>query len=93
MSDKKTVWTIPVFIIGSAVLCCTLWGSATPTIKIAYELFRVPANDTASRLVLAGARFIITGIMTILFGSLLQRKLLFSKKESWGKIFILSLFQ
>ena len=45
---------MPVVVL-SAVFCCVLWGSASPAIKIAYELFRIDASDTASRLVLAGA--------------------------------------
>ncbi len=93
MSEKRPVWTVPAVMISTAVFCCVLWGSATPAIKIAYELFHIPADDTASRLVLAGARFQIAGVMIIFFGSLLKRKLLVPKKESWGRIAILALTQ
>lgn len=31
-----------------ALLCCLLWGSAFPCIKIGYRLFEVDAVDTAS---------------------------------------------
>ena len=42
---------------------------------------------------LAGARFMIAGAMTILFGSILARKFLLPKKESWRNVLILSLVQ
>lgn len=35
-----------------ALLCCLLWGSAFPCIKIGYRLFEVDAADTASQILL-----------------------------------------
>ncbi len=90
---KTSVWAwFPVTFI-TALFCCILWGSATPAIKIAYELFEISPYDTASRIMLAGARFFLAGIMTIGFGSLLVREFLKPKKDSLYYIFILSMFQ
>ncbi len=83
---------MPVTIL-TAVFCCVLWGSASPAIKIAYELFRIPADDTSSRLMLAGARFTIAGVMTILFGSILAKKMLLPRKGPARSIIILALVQ
>ena len=80
--ESKSLWTYLPIVFLTAVFCCVLWGSASPAIKIAYELFRIPADDTASRLMLAGARFVLAGVMTIAFGSVLAKKLLIPKKES-----------
>ncbi len=89
----EVIWAwFPVTLL-TAIFCCVLWGSASPAIKIAYELFRIGPDDTASRIMLAGARFTIAGCMTILFGSLLARRFLLPKKSSWKNICILSLFQ
>ena len=38
-----------------ALLCCLLWGSAFPCIKIGYRLFEVDAADTASQILFAGS--------------------------------------
>lgn len=93
MKKDRDLWAwFPVTFI-TALFCCILWGSASPAIKIAYELFGIPADDTASRIVLAGARFMIAGAMTIIFGSVLSRKLLLPKRGSFKYIGILSLFQ
>ena len=91
--QERVIWAwFPVTLL-TAVFCCVLWGSASPAIKIAYELFKIGPEDTASRIMLAGARFMIAGAMTILFGSILARKFLVPKRESWKNVLILSLVQ
>lgn len=93
MQIKKPIWSLTPVMVATAIFCCVLWGSASPAIKIAYELFGIPASDTASRLVLAGARFVLAGVMTILFGSLFSRKVLTPKIESLKYIGALALCQ
>ena len=91
--QERVIWAwFPVTLL-TAVFCCVLWGSASPAIKIAYELFKIGPEDTASRIMLAGARFMIAGAMTIVFGSLLARKFLVPKRESWRNVVILALVQ
>ncbi len=91
--ESGVIWTRFPILFLTALLCCILWGSASPAIKIAYQLFQIGPQDTASRIMLAGARFILAGVMTILFGSLLSRKPLVPKRESWKNIGILALVQ
>lgn len=94
MTDqKKSIWAYLPITFLTALFCCVLWGSASPAIKIAYELFHIPPEDTASRITLAGARFIIAGAMTIVFGSVLARRLLIPKRSSMKYIAVLSLLQ
>ena len=84
----RVIWAwYPVMLL-TAVFCCVLWGSAVPAIKIAYELFQIGPEDTGSRILLAGARFMIAGLMTIAAGSVLAGKLLVPKRESWTPGFI-----
>ena len=44
--EKNTIWTRFPVAFATALFCCILWGSASPAIKIAYQLFRIPADDT-----------------------------------------------
>lgn len=76
-----------------AVFCCLLWGSAFPSIKAGYEMFEIGAQDSVSQILFAGIRFLIAGVLTIIFGSLLQKKFLFPKKTSWKMVCTLSVFQ
>lgn len=93
MNQKKPFITTTLGIGLSACLCCFLWGSATPAIKIGYEWFDIVAGDVASRILFAGIRFVLAGILTVLFGSLISGKLLFPQKNSWRMIFKLGLVQ
>lgn len=90
---KESIWTRLSVVFLTALFCCILWGSASPAIKIAYGIFRIPADDTASRILLSGARFMIAGVLTILAGSLLARRFLIPKGESWKRIGVLALVQ
>lgn len=76
-----------------AMVCCFLWGSAFPCIKIGYSMFHIDGADTGSQILFAGFRFTLAGILTIAAGSLLSRKLLRPKKTSLAKICKLSMLQ
>ncbi|MGN0439016.1 MAG: DMT family transporter [Lachnospiraceae bacterium] len=93
MNQNKPILTKPAFIIFFALLCNGLWGSAFPAIKIGYELFDIPSSSSNSQILFAGCRFALAGILTIILGSMGQRKLLLPKKESYKRITCLSLFQ
>lgn len=91
--NKSLIWARFSVVFITAFICCMLWGSASPAIKIAYRLFRIGPDDTASRIMLAGARFVLAGGMTILFGSALTRQWLVPKKNAWKNIGVLALVQ
>ena len=76
-----------------ALVCCALWGSAFPCIKIGYQMFEIDAADTAAQILFAGYRFTLAGILTVLIGSVLNKGVLIPKKESLEKIFKLSMLQ
>ncbi len=79
--------------VALAMICCFLWGSAFPCIKIGYKLFEIPADSPASQIFFAGVRFFIAGIMVIAAGSIGEKKLLLPTKRAVPKILSLSLFQ
>lgn len=88
---KNNLLTNKIVVCIIAVICCGLWGSAFPYVKIGYQLFDI--TDTASQILFAGLRFTLAGIMTIIIGSILNRKFLFPQKASWKYVFTLSFFQ
>lgn len=89
--EKFLQKTIVVWL--GALICCFLWGSAFPGIKLGYQLFQISSSDTASQILFAGYRFTLAGIFAILLGSILSRKLLTPSKNSLPKIFKLCLLQ
>lgn len=76
-----------------AVLCCALWGSAFPCIKIGYRLFDIPADAAGTQILFAGYRFMLAGILTILVGSAAKRNFLMPTRRSLPLIFKLCLMQ
>lgn len=91
MKNTK-VYTNMAFVTVIALLCCGLWGSATPFIKIGYQLM-LPDKNVPSTILFAGIRFTFAGILTILIYSIGRRKVLFPKKSSWGKISLVASVQ
>lgn len=83
--------TVVVWV--GALLCCALWGSAFPFVKIGYNLFEIASDDTAAQILFAGCRFTLAGIFAIIIGSLTGRELLKPSRESIGRVLWLSLLQ
>lgn len=90
---EKNIFSKPWCLTLLALLCCALWGSATPFIKIGYELVLPPERDVASTILFAGIRFTLAGILTIAIFSIARRKFLLPKKENLTRVGIISIFQ
>ncbi len=93
MKTKEQFMTKTVVVWLGALLCCALWGSAFPCIKIGYQLFEIPSDATATQILFAGCRFTLAGILAIIIGSVLNHKILIPKQGSWGKIAKLCMLQ
>ena len=91
MKEKWMQKTVVVWL--GALLCCALWGSAFPCIKLGYRYFQIASDDTASQILFAGCRFALAGVLAIAIGSVWGKRLLLPRKSAWGKIAMLSLFQ
>lgn len=89
---NKKIFTNTLFVTFAALLCCALWGSATPFIKIGYGLM-LPEKNTPSIMLFAGIRFTLAGIITVLIYSIARRKFLFPKKENILKVLNVATFQ
>ena len=93
MNKNKSLLEKPTMVVIVAVLCCLLWGSAFPCIKLGYQLFDIPSGDSSSQILFAGIRFTLAGILVILAGSIMQGKLLKPSKSAIPKVFKLCMFQ
>ena len=92
--DINKVFTSPWFIVIGAMLCCALWGSATPFIKMGYKvMFDGGKPDVPSTILFAGIRFAAAGFITIAIYSIARKKLLYPKRENYGKVAIIAAFQ
>ncbi|MGN0405667.1 MAG: DMT family transporter [Bariatricus sp.] len=88
-STMRKTWVVCLL----AMICCLLWGSAFPCIKVGYRLFGVSSSDTAAQILFAGCRFSLAGVLVILFGSILQGTFLKPGRTAIAKIIKISLLQ
>ena len=93
MNKNKSLLENPTMVVIVAVLCCLLWGSAFPCIKLGYQLFDIPSGDSSSQILFASIRFTLAGILVILAGSMMQGKLLKPSKAAILKVLKLCMFQ
>lgn len=92
MNTKKLLTNKKIIIL-LATICCLLWGSAFPGVKIGYSLFKIGANDIPSKLVFAGYRFTLAGIIVLIVAAVNGKNILIFTKNSVLEIGILGFTQ
>lgn len=88
-TDEK-IYTKNYFVAALALFSAFLWGSATPSIKIGYELFEI--SSSYEKIAFAGFRFLLSSGLIFSFCLLTKRRLKLSKKNIFN-LLILGLIQ
>lgn len=91
MTDTKSTLTQKIPLIIQASLCCLLWATAIPTLKISYSLLALDPSDLFNRLVLAGLRFLIAAILIAIFTYLKEKRVTLVTKSQWVTVTIFGL--
>lgn len=81
---EKTITKTSV-VAALALLCCALWGSAFPAVKVGYELFQI--ETVGSQILFAGYRFLLAGIFTLLIACMFDKKMVTLKRSSVPYVF------
>lgn len=90
LMEKKWI-TRPTSIMLVALIVAVLWGSAYPALKIGFELFAIETEDSAAKILFAGIRFSLAGIMVIAFASFQEKKLIKPTRAELPRITVLGL--
>ncbi len=90
--NKNKMLSNPFIVAALALFCTALWGSATPFIKIGYELI-LPEKNVASTILFAGVRFFFAGILTVIIFSIANKRFLYPKPQNLLKIAEVGAFQ
>lgn len=93
METKKSILENPKMVMPSAMLCCLLWGSAFPLVKIGFSWLNISSEDIPTEILYAGLRFTLAGVIAIIITSLISGKFLRPTVKSLPKVFSLSMFQ
>lgn len=91
--DKTKFYTNRKNIVFLAAICCMLWGSAFPAVKVGYSLFNIAGDDIATKLIFAGIRFAMAGIFVLISQVALGKKLFSFSKNDTKELVLLGIIQ
>ncbi|WP_338469379.1 DMT family transporter [Niallia sp. XMNu-256] len=89
----KSIFQNKWAVIGFAAICAFLWGSAFPVLKISNLELRIAADDSIAQIVFAGIRFLLAGLILLIFLFLTNRKKLVIKRSQIMIIILFGLIQ
>lgn len=93
IKEPEKFFSKNIVVCLGAILCCVLWGSAFPCVKIGYNLFNVDTDSVPSLMLFAGTRFTLAGVLVIIFGSITKRRFLLPKAKNLWRVGLVSVFQ
>lgn len=76
-----------------ALICVGLWGTAFPLIKLGYAELNIESSDIVSKLLFAGERFALAGVMVFVLGLIIYRNPPIINKESIAPVALLGIVQ
>lgn len=86
-SEKISVFQRPVWVTLFALTAAIAWGWAYPLIKLGFDEFQITPDMTGSKILFAGLRFAMSGLIILAIARMTHRK--FSIKSTGSYAFIL----
>jgi len=80
-------------VILIAIFCSLLWGSAFPVLKVSYEEFQMAPDDVIAKIVFAGLRFLLAGLIVLAFLLIINPKSILVTRKQLFVLAILGLIQ
>lgn len=81
----------PVWVCLFALTAAVLWGWAYPIIKIGFEEWGITPDMTGSKMLFAGIRFAISGLIILAMARGMRRSFRPARRWDWGFILLFSL--
>jgi len=82
-----------VGVFALATLCCALWGSSFPAIKIGFARLHIAAADLFGQMLFAGWRFALAGLVLLVWATILKKSVLRLTARQWRQVILLGLTQ
>ncbi len=76
-----------------AIFCTLLWGTAFPFIKLGYSSFEIAQGDIGAKLLFAGLRFTIAGLMVYIVSAFALKKIPRLSKSELAPVAVLGIVQ
>lgn len=92
LHTEKSIWQRPVWVAIFAFTAAFTWGWAYPLIKLGFAEFGITPDQTGSKMLFAGVRFAISGLIILAMAKGAQRSFVMSTGvRGWAFILIFAL--
>src|SRR5574344_2712253 len=92
MKDTKvSIFQRPAWVAGLALTAAILWGWAYPLIKLGFGEFRITTDMTGSKMLFAGIRFCISGLIILTVARATHRRFAVNDRRDWWYVLLFSL--
>lgn len=91
-NNTKTIFRRPVWVTLFALTAAIAWGWAYPLIKLGMAEFSITPDMTGSKMLFAGIRFCLSGLIILVMAQVARRDFHVSHNADWLYILAFSLF-
>lgn len=85
-NNRISIFQHPVWVAVLAFTAAFLWGWAFPLVKLGFREFQIGADMTGSKMLYAGIRFCMAGIIILIIALLTHRQFSLKSSRPHGKI-------
>lgn len=89
--NKTSIFQHPVWVVVFALIAAIAWGWAYPLIKLGFEEFGITSAMTGSKMLFAGVRFMLSGLIVLAIAKATNRDFRVTTPTSWGYVLLFSL--
>lgn len=90
-NNAVSIFQHPVWVVVFALTAAVAWGWAYPLIKLGFEAFFITSDMTGSKMLFAGIRFALSGLIVLAFARGAHRRLTVSGMGGWLYVLTFSL--
>ena len=91
MCTKQSIFQRPLWVVVFALTAAIAWGWAFPIIKVGFSAFGITADMTGSKMLFAGIRFAIAGLIVLSVARSSGRSFQTSRRIDWRFILAFAL--
>lgn len=88
---QQNIFTRPLWVSVFALTAAISWGWAYPLIKLGFEEFQILPHMTGSKILFAGLRFFLSGVILLAIARATKRCFRTHGSHSWSYLFIFTL--
>lgn len=89
--DNTSIFQRPLWVSVFALTAAIAWGWAYPLIKLGYQEFCISADMTGSKMLFAGIRFCISGLIILFAARLTKRNFSLRSNSDWWYILLFTM--